>query len=486
MATTVHISSGAIAGTQTDAGVRIYRGIPFAAPPVGPLRWQPPQPVVPWTGVHDGARFGYDPVQIDDPARSLAPGMSEDCLTLNVWAPADVPASGAPVMVWIFGGNFVTGSGARINAEGERLARRGVVLVAINYRIGVLGFFAHPALTAESPQQASGNYGFLDQIAALRWIRENVAAFGGDPARITIFGESAGGASVALLLTSPLARGLFDRVILQSPGALRRLLPLADAERAGLALGEDIAALRALPATELVSKNVAFMPPQRGIMVPRPLRVIVDGWSIDRDEIDAFRSGAFAAVPTIVGSNANEGGWFTANVPVTTPGRLRDYVRRHFGATFDEAWTHYGAVDDAGVQRAVADVIGDVQFSYAAQGIAQEMARREPHTYRYLFTHAGAFTSDPPVHTDEIVYVFGNGDFGPRDRIISDAIMSAWTNFAATGDPNGAGAPHWPAYDPARDNYLTLAVGFAEGERWRAASLAYIDRLYGPRPASPK
>ena len=235
---TVRIASGEISGTGTD--VRVYRGIPYAAPPIGPLRWQPPQPIAAWSGTHDGSRFGYDPIQLDEPPRdSLAPGTSEDCLTLNVWAPASVPAGGAPVLVWFDGGGFVAGTGAKARTDGERFARLGTVLVTVNYRVGVFGFLAHPALTAESPQRASGNYGFLDAIAALQWVRDNIAAFGGDPTRVTAFGESAGGAVAALLLISPLARGLVDRVILQSPGSFRPLCPLADAENAGRAAGDN-------------------------------------------------------------------------------------------------------------------------------------------------------------------------------------------------------------------------------------------------------
>lgn len=477
----VRIASGEIAGTGSD-GVRVYRGIPYAAPPLGMLRWRPPQPVAPWTGVHDGSRFGFDPMQLDDPSRgSRAPGVSEDCLTLNIWAPAAPPAGGAPVLVWIDGGGFIAASGAKARTDGERFARLGAVLVTVNYRVGVFGFLAHPALTAESPQHASGNYGFQDAIAALHWVRKNIAAFGGDPTRVTAFGESAGGAVAALLLISPLARGSFDRVILQSPGSFRPLCPLADAEAAGCAAGDDLATMRALPAAELLACNAKINPVVRGLTIPRPLRPIIDGWSIDRDEVGAFRSGAFAHVPTIVGSNADEGGWFTPNIPVRTTGKLRDYVAQNFGSDFDEAWTHYGAAVDADVVRAVGDAFGDAQFSYGARSLAREIAKRQPKTFRYLFTHAGAHTSNPPVHSDDIAYVFGTGTFDARDRRVSDAMMAAWVRFAATGDPNGPGVPPWAPYDAARDNYLTFGADFAEGARWRAEALEFIERFYAAR-----
>lgn len=476
----VRIASGDISGTGTD--VRVYRGIPYAAPPVGPLRWRPPQPVTPWTGVHDGSRFGYDPVQIEAPGRdSRAPGVSEDCLTLNVWAPADVPATGAPVLVWFDGGGFVADSGAKARIDGERFARHGVVLVTVNYRVGVFGFLAHPLLTAESPQHASGNYGFHDAVAGLQWVRDNIAAFGGDPKRVTAFGESAGGALTAALLISPLARGRFDQVILQSPGSFRPLCPLADAETAGLVAGNDLTVMRALPADELLAMNAKINPAVRGLTIPRPLRPIIDGWAIDRDEVDAFRSGAFAHVPAIVGSNYNEGGYFSPNIPVRTTDKLRSYVNDNYGNMADEAWTHYGAGADADVETAVAHAFGDAQFSYGARSLAREISKRQPKTFRYLFTHVGGDTRNPPVHTDDLAYVFGTGAFDERDRRVSDAIMAAWVNFATTGDPNGPGAPLWAPFDAARDNYLTLDSTLAEGTRWRTGPLDFIERFYATR-----
>ena len=476
----VRIASGDIFGTGTD--VRVYRGIPYAAPPVGPLRWRPPQPVIPWSGIHDGSRFGFDPVQIEGPGRdSRAPGVSEDCLTLNVWAPANVPATGAPVLVWFDGGGFVADSGAKARIDGERFAQHGAVLVTVNYRVGTFGFLAHPLLTAESPQHASGNYGLHDAIAGLQWVRDNIAAFGGDPKRVTAFGESAGGALTALLLISPLARGRFDRVILQSAGSFRPLCPLADAETAGLVAGSDLAAMRALPAAELLAMNAKINPAVRGLTIPRPLRPIIDGWAIDRDEVDAFRSGGFAHVPAIVGSNFNEGGYFAPNIPVRTTEKLRSYVNDNYGTMADEAWTHYGAGSDDDAERGVAQAFGDAQFSYGARSLAREISKRQPKTFRYLFAHAGTGTSDPPVHTDDIAYVFGTGGFEERDRRVSDAMLSAWVNFAATGDPNGPGAPRWAPYDVARDNYLTFDSTLAEATRWRTEPLDFIERFYATR-----
>jgi para-nitrobenzyl esterase len=477
--TLIHTTYGDVAGT--GGAVRVYRGIPFAAPPVGALRWQPPQPVVPWTGVHDGSRFGHDPMQVVEPSRaSRAARVSEDCLTLNIWAPAAVPAGGAPVLVWFDGGGFTAGTGARASTDGERFAERGAVLVTVNYRVGVFGYLAHPLLSAESPHGSSGNYGVLDQIAALRWIREEIAAFGGDPARVTAFGESAGGASVALLLVSPLARGLVDRVIMQSPGSFRPLCPLADAERAGTIVGDDLAAMRAMPADALLALNGQINPVVRGLTVPRPLRPIIDGWVVDRDEPDAFASGAFAPLPTIVGSNANEGGFFAPGIPVASVDALRAYLSANFPGAADEAWAQYGVERDADVAQAVADVFGDAQFSYGAQMLARTFAAHQPQTFRYVFAHEGEART-PPVHADEIPYVFGTGSFGAADRDVADAMLAAWVNFAATGDPNGPFAPAWPRYDARRDNALTFAAGFPEQTGWRASRLAFVERYYAER-----
>ncbi len=488
----VRIGNGEIAGTGSD--VRVYRGIPYAAPPVGPLRWRPPQPARPWTGVHDGSRFGPDPMQIVHTLpvrRSLAPGVSEDCLTLNVWAPADPPNGGAPVAVWFDGGGYISMSGARQRIDGNAYARRGVIFVSVNYRVGVFGYLAHPRLTAESPHGSSGNYGLLDAIAALRWVRENIAAFGGDPARITAFGGSAGAATCAFLLTSPLADGLIDRIILRAPSALRPMCTLAEAEAAGRVAGDDLEAMRAVPAAELLALN-ARLDVARAVTTPGPLRPIVDGWVLVLTDADAYGSGAFAAVPAIVGNAAGEGGELVANVPtsavahgneslagrVRTVADLRDYLGRIFGASFDEAWTYYGAATDAEVHPRLADVWGDMMSNHGVRGLAGAMAKRQPKTFRYLFTHAGAATLDPPGHGDDMLYAFGTGDFNERDRDVSEKMVAAFANFIATGDPNGAGAPAWGAYDPDRENYLAFGGTFAQGARRRSESVAFATRFY--------
>ena len=493
----VRIASGEIAGTGER--VRIFRGIPYAAPPVGPLRWRPPQPAAPWNGVHDGSRFGNDPMQLPDTQAiraSLAPATSEDCLNLNVWAPAEPPAGGAPVLVYFASGCYIAGSASRERTAGDAYAERGVVFVAVNYRVGAFGFLAHPGLSAESPHGASGNYGVLDMLAALVWVRANIAAFGGDPARVTVTGAAAGAALCALLLTSPLARGSFDGAILRSPGALRPMCTLAEAETAGLAAGADLAALRALPAEDVLALNGRIDAGTRNLLDRRRLRPIVDGWVFTGDEADAYAAGAFLAVPTIVGTTANEGGFFhgeqafpnsypsrvlASQNAVRTVAQLRGYLAENFGAAAAEAWTYFGAASDDGVVQSIADALSDTMFSYGVRTIAAALARRQPKTFRYVFTHAGAHAADPPVNGNDTVYAFGTGDFDARDRAISDAMIAAFCAFAAGGDPNGPGAPRWMPYDPQRENYLVFGGDFGEGERWRSEQAAFVERVYRAR-----
>jgi para-nitrobenzyl esterase len=496
----VRIAAGEIAGTA-GGDVRVFRGIPYAAPPVGPLRWRPPQPVAPWPGVHDGSRFGNDPMQLPDTEAiraSLAPATGEDCLNLNVWAPARPPSGGAPVLVYFASGGYIAGSASRARTAGDAYAARGVVFVAVNYRVGVFGFLAHPGLTAESPHGASGNYGVLDMLAALAWVRANIAAFGGDPARVTVTGAAAGAALCALLIASPLARGAFDGAILRSPGSLRPMCALAEAEAAGVALGDDLAALRALPAEELLAHNGRIDAGTRNLLDRRRLRPIVDGWTFVRDEADAYAAGDFAALPAIVGTTANEGGFFHGEraFPNSYPSRvlasqnavrtvadLRGYLSENFGAAAAEAWTYFGAASDDGVVQAIADALTDTMFSYGVRAIAAALARRQPKTFRYVFAHAGAHTANPPVNGNDTVYAFGTGEFDARDRALSDAMIAAFCNFASSGDPNGPGAPRWTPYDPLRENYLRFGDGFGEGERWRSEQAAFVERVYRARNA---
>ncbi len=470
-------TGGRLVGIDMPGGGATFLGIPFAAPPVGPRRWQPPQPATGWTGLRGAAVFGPDPLQAPRPDLR-GPRPDEDCLTLNVWTPAVEPGAKHPVMVWLYGGGFTSGSASSLVTDGARLAREGVIVVAPNYRLGVAGFLAHPALSAESPDGVSGNYGLLDQIAALEWVRDNIEAFGGDPGRVTLFGVSAGGASISVLLTSPRADGLFHQAILQSPGALRRLAPLSLAEETGRAMGGDLAPMRALPAAELLSRASAFASGQRGLSTPRVLRPIHDGHVVPRDEPDAYAGGHFRAMPMIVGSNEEEGDFFLGGLSIRTAEAFRDYVRADFGDRAEEVLAAYPAPTDADVPRAWSRLFGDSQFAMGARGVARYNAAREAKTFRYAFTYRAGM-SRPATHADEQAFVFGTVcNVTSAHDPIAHAMMGAWARFAATGDPNGGDLPDWPAYDADGDRHFEFGEELRAGHGWRAAELDVMDRAF--------
>lgn len=478
---------GVLSGVVARPGVAAFLGIPYAAPPVGALRWRAPQPATPWAGVRDAAAFGPDGPQLPNP-RLRAARQDEDCLYLNVWAPQGAAPGSCPVMVWVHGGGFAGGSGSDARSDGAQMAAHGVVVVSFNYRSGLLGFLAHPALSRESPQGTSGNWGLLDQMAALRWVRTHIAAFGGDARRITAFGVSAGSASLSLMLASPLAGGLFEQAILQSPGAGRPLASLAQAEEAGRALGDDIEALRALPAHELLQRTALLAPKVRGLTTPRVLRPIRDGWLLPEDERPVFQSGRLHAMPLIVGSNADEGTQLTRPWPVDTLQAYEAQIEANFAGAQEQARALYPAATDAEARPAVAQMFADTQFNYGTRLLARSMAAREARTWRYLFTRRAPGAEDGPHHGEEVGYVFGNLDQVPgaddQDRRLSDAMMQAWIGFARERDPN-AGRPgaEWPRYDPAADNHLAFGDRVAAGARWRTAQLDFLERYHGGLPA---
>lgn len=476
---TINVATGALAGSRSD-GVNAYLGIPYAASPGGEHRWRGPRPAEPWSGVRAATAFGTDPIQ--PPGKvSRAPGTDEDCLTLNVWTPADRASGPWPVMVWIEGGSFMTESGAYERTDGSAFARRGVVLVTINYRVNVFGFLAHPLLTKESPHHASGNYGLMDQLAALRWVRENIAAFGGDAARITVFGVSAGSASIALFLSSPHARGLFDQAILHSAGSLRPLCKLADAEAAGSVAGTDLAAMRTMSAAELLPKSNLILPKVRGLTIPRILRPILDGYIVPREESDAYDDGDFMNIPVMLGGTANEGGWAVNDIPINTVDEYREYIAQNFAEATAEALERYPVRTDADVKPAMAGVFGDTQFSYGARGLARAISRKQPKTFRYLFNHG------PSNHADDTAYIFGNGGaaFDDADRRLSDAMQRYWVQFAYSGDPNVADLPAWRPFDTAADNYLEFRPQIAARDHWRTDHLDFIERFLRSRAPAP-
>lgn len=444
-----------------DGEVQTFKGIPYAAPPIGPLRWRPPQPVEAWSGVRPATEFGADCYGAARLRKgSLAPAVSEDCLYLNIWAPRGAANRRLPVMVWVYGGSFVGGSSAMTFYDGSVLARRGVIVVTFNYRTHVLGFLAHPELTRESPDGASGNYGLLDILAALRWVKGNIAGFGGDPDRVTVFGESAGASAIGLLLTSPLSTDLVDGAILESPGLARPLATLPEAEAAGQKLG-NLQQLRAMEPQVLMAHADAAIKPSRDLRKPRPVGPIIDGRVLPRSDTEAIAEGRLQPVPVIVGSNAEEGRLFVERLPVDTVSAYQAYLSEQFPEKASDMARCYPAAADGDVKPALARLFGDNQFIHGIDAFSAALARRDAPVWRYRFVgNAGA---DRPVatHGDELPFVFGN--FEPNalgmfpwlksgateaDRRLAREMVTAWTSFAKRGDPNADALAKWPAYRP--------------------------------------
>ena len=467
----VRTDAGLVEGAvSADSKVRSFKGIPFAAPPVGALRWKPPQPVASWTGIRKATEFGARCMQgrIYDDMVFRDNGPREDCLYLNVWTPATSPQEHLPVMVWIYGGGFAAGATSEPRQDGEVLAKKGVVVVSGNYRLGLFGFFTHPELTKESSHNASGNYGLLDQAATLEWVRRNIAAFGGDPGNVTIFGESAGSFSVSALMASPLAQGLFQRAIGESGaffGKTLSALPLAEAEEADQKFADSIGAhsleaLRAMPADQLLE---AAMKPD---MIR--FRPIVDGYFLPDYVGSIFASGKQSKVPLLAGWNADEGD-FESIFDKAAPTAANFMERAHvlFGDHADALLKLYPAVTDEQAKRSAQDLAGDQFIAFSTwKWIEMQLATGNSPVYRYQFDDAPPSTPDSTepsrgaYHSAEIEFVFEalpskRLPWRPEDEKLSDQISSYWTNFAKTGDPNGPGLPHWPAYN-SQDKYEVM------------------------------
>jgi para-nitrobenzyl esterase len=491
---TVKIESGLISGVLVgeNKDVRAYKGIPYAAPPVGNLRWRPPQSPPTWQGVRQATEYGPSCPQPDilERAYGIKTGpTSEDCLYLNVWTPARSGNQRLPVMVWIHGGGYIAGSGSSQVYDGQELARHGVVVVTINYRLGPFGFLAHPLLSKESEHGVSGNYGLLDQIAALFWVKRNIAAFGGDPNNVTIFGESAGAGSVCYLMVSPLAKGLFHRAIAQSGSAFgqnRHLRQtwygLEPAEKLGERFAErlgcwGLAQMRAKSAEEVLAKSST----EGNFFFGRGDRFgpIVDGWVVPDDPATIFEAGKQHKVPLIVGSNADEGTIFTATVPQMGLEQYRTILKTLYGDHADQVFALYRADGDDQVRKALSRLVGDSAFIANARYFARVHSRASK-VFLYHFTRVrpdprgralGAF------HGSEIAYAFGNvralGAADEKDSALAQTMSAYWAGFARTGDPNGKGLPEWPAYDPNTDRYIELGdvVGAKSGLRKEACDL---------------
>ena len=455
----VRVEQGVLIGRSVD-GIESFKGIPFAAPPVGPLRWRPPAAPAGWSGNRDAGATGAICIQAPsngDPGVGPGPA-SEDCLTLNVWTPAG-RAGARPVMVWIHGGGYNNGSGTAALYDGAALTRRGVVVVTINYRLGRLGFFDHPALAAErTPDEPAGNYGVMDQIAALEWVRDNIAAFGGDPAQVTIFGESAGGAAVTQLMVAPAARGLFHRAVVQSglgrqrsallaqdrPGRpSARSLGVAFARSAGPGELTTAEALRALPAERLLTPMPAFYTDN----------LIVDGRVVTEDVVEAFEGGRQAPVPLVIGTNSAEF-WWLRPADAGAYGRTDDALT---DAEYDAMLAAYGGQDDYD-----AHVISDLIFNEPARHLARLHARAGHPVFLYRFDVVPESNPEPSggaTHASERPYVFDTlhtvgRPMGERDARAATAMADYWTSFAARGTPNGPGRPAWPEFGAGRDRLL--------------------------------
>ena len=498
MDTLVKIDSGWIAGSGT--AVHVYKGIPYAAPPTGDLRWKPPQPPKPWKGIRVAKHF---PAMC--PQMPLIPfPQSEDCLGLNVWTPAHSPSEKLPVMVWIHGGGFTIGASSQTAYDGEPLAAQGVVLVSINYRLGVFGFLAHPALDQESPHGVSGNYGLLDMVAALQWVKRNISAFGGDPGNVTIFGESAGGTAVCLLMVMPQAEGLFQKVISESAawmfGPISHLteswygrVPMT---KFGEKFGADLAALRSKSTAEIMKtigpqigrdeaadRGEAFMP-------------VVDGWAIPDDPARLFSAGKFHHVALIAGTNRDEG-TLMGGPPVRDLAQLRKWANGRVRPPADSLLTVYPAATDAEAHAVAAQAFGDFLFLCGTRSVLRAASRMNPNTFQYQFTRlngVGRRIQWGAFHASEIPYVFETlpdsvygtgpmlfGDFSvdadtynEQDASLSQAMSAAWVAFAKTGSPNGPGMTRWPAFAAGQESYLEFGDQIVAKDALRKKQLDFL------------
>jgi len=468
----VKIGNGLLAGTTAASGVRMFRGIPYAQPPVGRLRWAEPLPAKNWSDVRPADHFGDRPMQptLWKDMIFRSEHMSEDCLYLNVWAPA--VGRDLPVLVYFHGGGLIAGDGSEPRYDGEAFARRGIVVVTVNYRLGVFGYLAHPALTKESRHHASGNYGYLDQNAALRWVQANIEAFGGDPAKVTIGGQSAGASSVSAHMASPLSRGLFRGAIAESGSLLSHepVKPRSEGERFGVEFAAELGAksvadLRKLPAEKLLAAG-------GGTERPWP-KSIIDGYFLTEQPLEVFFTGRQAEVPLLAG-------WTTAEVDyhsllqdeAPTPENFVRKLRELYGADADEALRLYPAATAAEARRSATDLATDRFEAYRTWKLIDESWKSggQP-VFRYLWAHVppsregGASASAQPMgaaHSSELPYLFGSLKIIPdsawtaADYQASDMLHGYVANFVATGNPNGEGLPQWPWFQASIPKVMVL------------------------------
>jgi para-nitrobenzyl esterase len=482
----VQTQSGQVSGLTTEEGnIHIFKGIPFAAPPVGDLRWKAPQPLAPWEEVRECIAFGPSPMQ-GKPApfsmwteEFLIPEepISEDCLYLNVWTGAKSAEEKRPVLVWIYGGGFNSGGSGVPIYDGEAMAKKGIVFVSINYRVGIFGFFAHPALTAESGHQASGNYGLMDQLAALQWVQDNIAAFGGDPGNVTIAGQSAGSMSVNCLVASPLAEGLFNKAIAHSGANFTRgNAELQQAEQQGVQIAESLNAssleeLRAVPADTLMQLRSGMRGP------------VIDGYVLPAHIADIFAKGQQNTISLLTGWNQDEGLLFG---PVKNAADFQQQAEEQYGEDAATFLQYYPAENDSLAALSQLYLSRDMIFglqNYVWANVHSQQEQRPVYVYRFTrkVPATGEYVKYGAFHTGEVPYAYDNLGFVDRpwedlDYELADDMSAYWANFIKDGNPNGEELPEWPAYDSQQKRIMVLGKQAESGVLPDAASL---DFLYG-------
>jgi para-nitrobenzyl esterase len=485
----VHTKAGLVEGVRTG-GLHIYKGIAFAAPPVGSLRWREPQPVNSWNGVHKADKFAPACMQTGVSMPGETPtAVSEDCLYLNIWTPARNANARLPVMVWIYGGGFSNGSASMPLYWGDRLAHKGALVVTFGYRVGPFGFLAHPELTRESLHHTSGNYGLLDQIAALQWVQRNILAFGGDPERVTIFGQSAGAASESILMASPLAKGLFQRAIGQSGGVFEplQLAPnylRANAEREGEAyaasLGvHSVAELRALPASELLKGKAGE--------ISHP---VIEPYVLPESPYNTFVESRQNDVPILIGSNADEARSLVPDLNTIKASTFTADIAKRWGPLPQQLLAAYPHATDEEAVRARLDFERDLRFGWDVWAWARlEATKGRNSVYYYHFAHKPPFPKGSVYegwgasHYADLWYMFDHLDQEPwrqstGDRKLADAISSYWVNFAKSGNPNGAGLPRWPEFTSTHNSVLYLNDPTSTNGVPNLNSLEVFDTVY--------
>jgi para-nitrobenzyl esterase len=499
----VKTANGIVEGMTEPSGIHVFRGIPFAAPPVGNLRWKPPQPGKKWDGVRAATQFGPRCMQrrIFNDMVFRSNGVSEDCLYLNVWTPTASSTDRRPVLVYFYGGGYVAGDGSEPRYDGEAMARKGIVALTVNYRLTVFGFFAHPELTNESPHHASGNQGLLDQSAALQWVRKNIAAFGGDPNKVTIAGESAGSTSVSAQMASPLSKDLIGGAIGESGALINPTLgpvPLNEAEQTGVKFAEivgaaSLAALRALPAEQLLEVTAKPGTPRFG--------ATIDGYFLPRRPADIFAAGEQAHVPLLVGWNSEENNYRSIlGTAEPTPENYAQAIKKLYPERADEVLKLYAGGSNDEVIASATSLASDRFIAYSTWKWADLHGKTGGRpVYRYLYSRPRPAMSAPTdgqsttqsrpargaVHSAEIEYAMGNlatnkvYAWTPDDYKVSEIFQTYFANFVKTGDPNGAGLPAWPPANRG-DAVTVMHIDVetrAEPEQHRDRYL-FLDQMY--------